>query len=105
MGFSLRLAAFREGIHGWGAQSPGPPPIGILGDKLRSQGLPIIRSHERIDYKRCTKKWYWKWRKGLVPKAAQFGALELGTWMHDALAQWYGPGLQRRGRLGGIFLA
>lgn len=52
--------------------------------------LPLIRSHERIDFKRCSKKWYWKWRLGLTPKAKEFGALELGTWMHLALAQRYG---------------
>jgi hypothetical protein len=48
-----------------------------------------VRSHERIDYKRCPKKWYWHWRKGLVPIGIRFGALELGTWVHEALAQWY----------------
>lgn len=51
--------------------------------------LPRIRSHERIDYKRCPKKWYWKWRKGLTPKNKSFGATDLGTWMHEALAQRY----------------
>lgn len=51
--------------------------------------LPLIRSHERIDYKRCPKKWFWKWRLGLTPKAKEFGALELGTWMHEALARFY----------------
>lgn len=51
--------------------------------------LPLIRSHERMDYKRCPKKWYWKWRKGLTPKVVSFGPLELGTWMHLALAAWY----------------
>jgi len=52
-------------------------------------GLPLLRSHERIDYKRCPKKWYWRWRMGLEPKAKTFGALELGTWMHAALAGFY----------------
>lgn len=51
--------------------------------------LPLIRSHERIEFKRCQKKWYWHWRKGLVPKAKSFGALELGTWMHAALQSHY----------------
>lgn len=52
-------------------------------------GLPLIRSHERIEFKRCQKKWYWHWRMGLQPKAQTFGALELGTWMHEALAGFY----------------
>lgn len=58
-----------------------------------------IRCHERIDYKRCQKKWFWKWRKGLVPKALSFGPLELGTWVHNALAPWYGRGTRRNGSL------
>lgn len=65
--------------------------------------LPSVRSGERADYKRCVKKWYWAWRRGLVPKKAQFGALDLGTWVHVALAKWYGnggdSGLKRYGTL------
>src|SRR5688500_10422913 len=51
--------------------------------------LPAVRSSERARYKRCQKAWYWAWRKGYVPRAHRFGALELGTWAHTALAQWY----------------
>jgi hypothetical protein len=57
--------------------------------------LPAIRSGERADYKRCKKKWFWAWRMGLVPRAARFGALELGTWVHAALADWYQLGYRR----------
>lgn len=68
--------------------------------------LPVVRSHERMDFKRCQKKWYWKWRKGLVPKEISFGALELGTWMHEALALWYShPGTRREGVLKLHFVA
>lgn len=52
--------------------------------------LPLIRHSERVDYKRCPKKWYWHWRMGLFPKTINFGALVLGTWTHAALAGWYG---------------
>ena len=62
-----------------------------------------LRSHETADYKRCKKKWYWKWRRGLVLKARKFGALDLGTWMHAALAAWYEPGLRRKGHLASLF--
>lgn len=62
-----------------------------------------VRSHERIEFKRCQKKWFWKWRKGLVPKAKAFGALELGTWKHDALAAWYGTGYARHPSLVDLF--
>lgn len=58
--------------------------------------LPIIRSHERMDFGRCPKKWYWKWRKGLTPRAKTFGPLEFGTWWHEALAKWYGFPLKLR---------
>lgn len=51
--------------------------------------LPIVRSHERITFKRCQKKWYWAWKLGLVPKTKVFGALDLGTWVHVALSIWY----------------
>lgn len=66
--------------------------------------LPAVRTHERIDYKRCVKKWYWRWRMGLIPKAVSFGALELGTWMHLALERWYGQGFKRNGLLVNHFL-
>lgn len=61
--------------------------------------LPVVRSSERITYKRCEKKWYWAYRRGLVPKTVSFGALDLGTWMHTALAEWYGKGFKRNGTL------
>lgn len=59
---------------------------------IRADELPAVRSGERADYKRCVKKWYWAWRLGLVRKQASFGALELGTWVHHALATWYADG-------------
>lgn len=61
--------------------------------------LPIIRSSERVAFKRCPTKWYWAWRMGLVPKAKTFGALDLGTWVHESLARWYVPGTKRNGDL------
>jgi PD-(D/E)XK nuclease superfamily len=50
--------------------------------------LPLVRHSERVDYKRCIKKWYWHWREGLFTKNVHM-ALELGTWMHEALARFY----------------
>lgn len=49
--------------------------------------LPVIRQSERVDFKRCMTKWFWRWRKGLVPRQKEYGALELGTWMHTAM-EW-----------------
>jgi len=65
--------------------------------------LSEVRSSERKDYKRCMKKWYWAWRLGLVPRAISFGALDLGTWMHSALAAWYGEGHRRNGSLAALY--
>lgn len=65
--------------------------------------LPLVRGSERIDKKRCEKKWYWRWRKGLFPKATKFGAVDLGTWVHGAFEWWYQPGLERRGNLAELF--
>src|ERR1700755_1443889 len=61
--------------------------------------LPKVRAHERMDYKRCQTKWYWKWRKGYAKKAIEFGALDLGTWIHEGFQLWYGKGRKRNGRL------
>lgn len=54
-----------------------------------AENLPVIRQSERVDFKRCMKKWFWRWRMGLVPKRAEYGALMLGTWMHTALEYRY----------------
>ncbi len=48
-----------------------------------------VRGSERIDFKRCQLKWYWHWKLGLTPRSKRFGALDLGTWVHDSLAAWY----------------
>lgn len=64
------------------------------------RNLPVVRSSERKDYKRCVKKWYWAWRRGLVPRNKPFDALDLGTWFHAGFAQWYSKrGKQRNGHL------
>lgn len=61
--------------------------------------LPLIRTHTRIDFKRCPKKAYWRWLLGLTPVVKSFGALDLGTWVHSAFDQWYVPGRKRNGNL------
>jgi hypothetical protein len=65
--------------------------------RVTTKRLPTVRRGEIQDAKRCLKKWYWGWRLGLVPKALKFDALDFGTWMHAALADWYQPGLRRNG--------
>lgn len=65
-------------------------------DHLR---LAQLRGNERMDYKRCQWKWYQRWRRGLVPRAVRFGALDLGNWIHEGLALWYADGWNRIGSL------
>jgi Zierdtviridae exonuclease len=65
--------------------------------------LPVITSTERADFKRCPKRWYWKWRLGLVPRKKTFGALDFGQWKHTALANWYLSGTKRRAGLANLF--
>lgn len=62
---------------------------------MESRTLPIVTRSERVDFKRCEWKWYQLWRRGLVPKSKTFGALDLGEWLHAALADWYLPGTER----------
>jgi len=59
----------------------------------------VVTGSARATYKRCPKKWYWKYKLGLVPKAQIFGATDLGTWVHEALALWYQANAKDRMRL------
>ncbi len=57
--------------------------------------LPMLRTSERKDFKRCVKRWDWRWRQGLVPRQQKYGALWFGTGIHLALEHWYIPGKTR----------
>jgi hypothetical protein len=61
--------------------------------------LQQVRYSERTDFKRCQKKWYWRWRKGLKLKRPKPSALDLGTWLHYGFERWYGKGFKRVGTL------
>jgi hypothetical protein len=81
--------------------------------------VPMIRTSEERDFKRCKQKWHWGWREGLRPRGEESrDALWFGTGIHLALARWYvGPGARRgvhpaetwaeysKGYLGGVKLA
>lgn len=63
---------------------------------MSSGDLPIVRTSERKDFKRCPQKWYWGWRMGLKERYRTADALWFGTGIHVALADWYcGPGVLR----------
>lgn len=57
--------------------------------------LPIIRTSERRDFKRCPQRWWWAWREGLRPKTESFGPLWFGTGIHLALEKHYVLGTER----------
>jgi PD-(D/E)XK nuclease superfamily len=57
--------------------------------------VPILRTSERRDFKRCQRKWQWAWREGFKPVTAESTPLWFGTGVHLALAEWYLPGTKR----------
>lgn len=58
--------------------------------------LPMLRTTERRDFKRCPQRWWWAWREGLRPKGTPSDALWFGIGVHLALAHYYAPGRKRR---------
>jgi hypothetical protein len=57
--------------------------------------LPLLRTSERKDFKRCPQRWWWAWRDGLRPQGPDPINLWFGTGIHLALAKWYVPGTVR----------
>lgn len=58
------------------------------------ESLPILRTTERKDFKRCPQRWFWAWRQGLKPKKTSI-PLWFGTGFHLALAHYYDKGTKR----------
>lgn len=58
--------------------------------------LPLLRTSERISFRRCPMRWWWGWREGLKPQGPPNDKLWFGQGIHLALAFWYIPG-QKRG--------
>lgn len=58
--------------------------------------LPMLRTSERKDFKRCTQRWWWGWRDGLKVSGPPNDKLWFGTGWHEVMAHWYGqPGTKR----------
>ena len=57
--------------------------------------LPLLRTSERISFRRCPTRWWWGWREGLKPQGPPNDKLWFGQGMHLALALWYKPGHRR----------
>lgn len=58
--------------------------------------LPIVRTSERKDFRRCPQRWVWGWRNGLRRPGHTANAFWFGIGVHQVLAHWYcGPGTKR----------
>lgn len=57
--------------------------------------LPMLRTSERKDFKRCPQRWWWAWRDGLKPIGPENLNLWFGQGIHLGFAKWYIPGLER----------
>jgi hypothetical protein len=57
--------------------------------------VPMLRTSERKDAKRCPQRWWWGWREGLKPRGSERTPLWFGTGVHLGLAEWYIPGVKR----------
>lgn len=53
-----------------------------------------MRTSERAALKRCVQQWYWTVVEGLTPLRAA-NPLWFGSAVHEGLAAWYRPGLER----------
>lgn len=61
-----------------------------------AEGLPLLRTSERKDFKRCPQRWWWAWRDGLRPSGPPNDKLWFGTGWHLVMAHLYGqPGTKR----------
>lgn len=57
---------------------------------------PMLRTSERLSFKRCQHLWWWAWHEGLEKRGTPAKPLWFGTGIHLALAIWYcGPGTKR----------
>ena len=61
---------------------------------LDDAGIVHIRNSERGTLDRCPQQWWWSWREGLRPKETP-KPLWFGTAIHEALADYYRPGIKR----------
>lgn len=53
-----------------------------------------LRTSERRALHSCPQQWWWSQVEGLTPRRPR-GALWFGSAVHEALAEWYLPGLER----------
>lgn len=59
--------------------------------------LPLLRTSERNDFKRCPWLWQERWVKGLTSRRVPTWSW-FGTAIHRGLEAWYKPGMKRGGK-------
>ncbi len=57
--------------------------------------LPLLRTSDRLSFRRCYTRWDWGINQGLEPKGSGVGPRWFGTGIHLALAEWYKVGKKR----------
>lgn len=61
-----------------------------------TEQIPMLRTSERLSFKRCQHLWWWAWNEGLEKRGRTAAPLWFGTGIHLALSEWYcGPGTKR----------
>lgn len=78
----------------WGAiqLAPQEPPAEPTPRQLVPENARLVSNSEVQTYKRCKRKWWLSFRRGLRPQSTNpNGALRIGTRAHQALAEWYRP--------------
>lgn len=77
---------------------PPLPPAEDVAERLKPtlpevpEGARLVSNSEIQTFKRCPRKWYLSFVRGMRPKTVSpNGALQIGTRAHAALAQWYVP--------------
>ena len=61
---------------------------------MTKQQLTLLRNSERSTYRRCRLKHHWTYTQKLAPPRTK-GALSFGTLVHEAMAEFYPPGVKR----------
>jgi hypothetical protein len=58
----------------------------------------MLRTSERIDFRRCPQRWWWAWRDGLYESGPPNDKLWFGTGWHLVMAHHYGLKGTKRGK-------
>lgn len=73
-------------------QSAAPTGTAVGVAALNDKGLRRLTNSEIQTYKHCRRRWWLSWFRGLkLRNEEDTGPRQLGTRIHDALAEWYVP--------------